>query len=1116
VADKPHDLPTMPGTVQVPGGDTLDDSGSTLPLFATVVPVTNPSDAMAPLLAAPTLPAAWRYQMRAEIARGGMGRVVEADDGVLGRVVALKEALSRDPDSLRRFERETRITARLEHPSIVPVHDAGVSPSGAPFYVMRKISGRPLEELVATRGALEQRLELLPNIVAAAHAIAHAHERGVVHRDIKPANILVGDLGETIVIDWGLAKTIGETDDAHGHHVHPSAAHSIIDDNIVKTRAGIVYGTPGFMSPEQLRGRPIDETSDVYALGATLYYLLGRRPPHYAATGDAMMQAAVAGPAVPIRDMEPGVPRELATIVDKALAHDSSKRYRDARSLAEDLQRFLTGQLVASHHYSPRERIVRFVRRNRAAVAVSGAATFAMIIGAWLAISRIVDARDRAAENAQAAQAAQQKAETERERATRSFNQLSVVDAREKTKLDATRAVAMIKPLAGTPTAWRAARAIGAAARANGVAFGLPASPHTQSLELSRDGKRALSSGSDGVVRLYDLARRDTREVWKASGAANARFADAGRAIIVASGDVLVIVDPASTRTRTIKVGSPIESLATSGPIAYWIGAHQTLWRVDIASAAATPTQVAVDEPIASIAPSPDGRWIAVASPTHLLLLDRTQPTLPPQELATGATHTLAWSADSARVAALLDDDALVFELPSATLMHRQNVGTRYQLAFAGDQLYTTGASGLAQIAREDPHARHVDGEFELGVLATSHGVIAGSAEGVLAEISLEGERVLHAPAGARLHAIASASDTPWLLAASDGVIFAWDLDALEPKRLTPPPSAAQFVTSDAIIATYQDAPARWIDLRDDKVVALPPLAGLRAVVAAPDGTHALVIDGEHHAVIVGPDASARELTGDVAFGAYLDDRRIVVAGGDGTLRIEQADSSTLLASALGPVIALSTRDGSVAAAHARILWRRRRGSSRDETLDVQDAPVTLELARGDDAIFAVDQVLRAWRADGTVVTLASFDKPIERAKVIEPEATRAIVITNDGAARICELGQPMPVTRPLVTAGHASIADVGRLVTVTPEGVLAIVEPDIADTWTLAEPRGRTFSFAQISRDGRRVLAQTPTGVSIWRLDLPESAADTARWLEAMTNATLDRDDLSTALTWR
>jgi serine/threonine protein kinase len=302
----------MPGTGLVPSGDTLEDIeiNPTSPLEATVVPPSGPTTIAPPLLNAPMLPTAWRYQMKAEIARGGMGRVVEADDGVLGRVVALKEALSRDPESLRRFERETRITARLEHPSIVPVHDAGVSPNGAPFYVMRKISGRPLEELVAAHAPLAQRLALLPNIVAAAHAIAHAHERGVVHRDIKPANILVGDLGETIVIDWGLAKTMGENDDAHGH-AHPSAAHQIIDDgDVVKTRAGIVYGTPGFMSPEQLRGKPIDETSDVYALGATLYYLLGRRPPHYAPTGDAMMQAAVAGPAVPIRELELGVPPE--------------------------------------------------------------------------------------------------------------------------------------------------------------------------------------------------------------------------------------------------------------------------------------------------------------------------------------------------------------------------------------------------------------------------------------------------------------------------------------------------------------------------------------------------------------------------------------------------------------------------------------------------------------------------------------------------------------------------------------------------------------------------------------------------------------------------------------
>jgi len=319
-----------------------------------------PGESIGPVGAPPAIPPA-RYQLGQEIARGGMGRVVEATDTTLGRVVALKEALSLDTDSLRRFQREIRITARLEHPSIVPVHDGGIGPNGAPYYVMRKISGRPLEKLVLTGESLNQRLALVPHIVAAARAIAHAHERGIVHRDIKPANILVGDLGETIVIDWGLAKVIGEADEV--------GTPMLVDpSDSLKTRAGIVYGTPGFMAPEQLRGQPVDPRCDVYALGATLYHLLSRKPPHHAKTADEMMRAAVTAPPTPIGELVAGVPPELSTIIDKALAHDPAARYQDARSLAEDLNRFLTGQLVASHHYSTRERVMRFVRKHRGLV----------------------------------------------------------------------------------------------------------------------------------------------------------------------------------------------------------------------------------------------------------------------------------------------------------------------------------------------------------------------------------------------------------------------------------------------------------------------------------------------------------------------------------------------------------------------------------------------------------------------------------------------------------------------------------------------------------------------------------------------------------------------------
>src|SRR5262249_24066450 len=159
------------------------------------------------------------------------------------------------------------------------------------------------------------------------------------------------------LIDWGLAKAMGESDDSGAQ---PRTAPQVVDDDDnVKTRAGIVFGTPGFMAPEQLRGAAADERCDVYALGATLDHLLARRPPHYPKQGAEMMKAAVEGPPAPLREISPGVPPELATIVDKALAYDRANRYHDARSLAEDLERFLAGQLVASHAYSPREKLIK-------------------------------------------------------------------------------------------------------------------------------------------------------------------------------------------------------------------------------------------------------------------------------------------------------------------------------------------------------------------------------------------------------------------------------------------------------------------------------------------------------------------------------------------------------------------------------------------------------------------------------------------------------------------------------------------------------------------------------------------------------------------------------------
>src|SRR5215468_4028128 len=231
--------PTKPGRADPRARDAIEDT------IAAEPSVDPPDSAPVALTGAP----AERYRLGAELGRGGMGRVVEAFDVQLGRTVALKEVLPHgEPGIARRFTREVQLTARLEHPSIVPLYDAGVTADGRPFYVMRRVSGRPLDQLMARATGLGERLTLLPAVLSAIDAIAHAHRRGVIHRDLKPSNILVGDLGETVVIDWGLAKVIGEDDGAP--EPAPGTAPPLAGDSL-RTQIGAVFGTPGFMAPEQ-------------------------------------------------------------------------------------------------------------------------------------------------------------------------------------------------------------------------------------------------------------------------------------------------------------------------------------------------------------------------------------------------------------------------------------------------------------------------------------------------------------------------------------------------------------------------------------------------------------------------------------------------------------------------------------------------------------------------------------------------------------------------------------------------------------------------------------------------------------------------------------------------
>ncbi|HEY0993687.1 MAG TPA: serine/threonine-protein kinase, partial [Kofleriaceae bacterium] len=274
---------------------------------------------------APGADAEPRFVIGDELGRGGMGRVVAAVDTMLGREVAIKQALGDDVDGAR-FEREARITAQLEHASIVPVHDAGRDDRGRPYYVMRRIAGEPLAQRIAGARDAKARLALVPRFAIAVDAAAFAHARGIIHCDIKPWNILLGAYGETQLIDWGLARRLDEPDDA-------------------RDRAA---GTPGYIAPEQARGETVDARADVYALGATLL--------------DVLTGAVGQGRSSPPR-LAPEIPTELVAIVGKALAPAAADRYRDAGELAADLHAFLDGRIVAAHRYTAVERALRFVRR---------------------------------------------------------------------------------------------------------------------------------------------------------------------------------------------------------------------------------------------------------------------------------------------------------------------------------------------------------------------------------------------------------------------------------------------------------------------------------------------------------------------------------------------------------------------------------------------------------------------------------------------------------------------------------------------------------------------------------------------------------------------------------
>ncbi|WP_375765483.1 serine/threonine protein kinase [Archangium gephyra] len=543
-----------------------------------------------------------RYAITGELARGGIGRILRARDLRLDRPVALKEMLAPARGTEPRFVAEALVTARLQHPAIVPVYEAGRWPGGDPFYSMKLVSGRSLADVISERKTLKERLALLPHVLAVAEAMAYAHSERIIHRDLKPANVLVGDFGETVVIDWGLAKDLSREHGAESSgEASPSTA-AAVDSGL--TRVGTVMGTPAYMPPEQAAGQPVDERADVYALGAILYHLLAGTRPYEGKTSEQVLQRVVGGPPPPLSERQKHIPVDLLAIVTKAMARDPAGRYATARELAEDLRRFQTGQIVGAYHYSRMELLRRFVQRYRAAMAVTGVALVLLATVGVVSFRRVLAERDLAHQ-------AQQQARAQ-------TDELLLMRARDTVGKDPNEAIAWLQKLSPGFERWSQVRTIAANARTHGFAPALRG--HTQAINdtaFTRDGRSLLSSSDDHTLRVWDLERGESRilsghtdEVWRI------QLLPGGRRLITSGKDGTLREWDLETGEGKLfaTLSGPISAVAVGCADPCLIAASRTddvlhLWDLRTGAARTFHTGVrGIDE----LLPSPDGEHVFV------------------------------------------------------------------------------------------------------------------------------------------------------------------------------------------------------------------------------------------------------------------------------------------------------------------------------------------------------------------------------------------------------------------------------------------------------------------------------------------------------------------------